>query len=196
MLILFATLKANAQHPADRFRHLLGFTLNQDSLSRVQDRLGPCNLIETGEGGEYEASFTYLFRNLRTVVSFQSGELGGGKQLLAFEVREATSDDLTRHCEPQIQLNSRYQLNVADIGLGLSPDEFAKIIDTTLVWHHDTADVLIEFRHYLKPSESKALAEQWGLEEPLAWSDIALFIQGVFKTQRLIAFSISRTETY
>jgi hypothetical protein len=194
-LLLSAVLVAHAQHPSDRFRHLLGFTLNQDSLASVQRRLGASKLIETGDAAEYEASVSYIFKNLGTVVSFKSGEMGGGTQLLQYELRRAASFDSSSCAVATIYVSSPEQLNVGGLTLGMTPEEFKKQIGRTLVWDKDTARATIEFRHTYSAAEYAAVAKKWSPDKPPRWYNVYLEIQGVFEARRLCALKVSRSET-
>ena len=75
---------ALADDDGARYTRFAGFQLGSGTLADVEQQLGSANVVTSGDAGEYTASICY--RTARGYVTFLSGEMGGGSDLLGFTV--------------------------------------------------------------------------------------------------------------
>jgi hypothetical protein len=177
---------STAQRTGERFRHFLGFTLDENTLSQVQERFGTSKLVESGNAGEYLALVTYCIPSRSTIVTFEADELGGpshfiqGFGLRAYDPAEGTRTDL-----PTLAIPASDSLSIAGLRLGMSPQEFVNSLGQPIRWRGDTGYFSISGKDSASNSDRKPYV-----------LDIHLSVMGVFVSRQLRTLSVWITRTY
>jgi len=185
-LLIGAHLSVQAQRTGEQFRHLLGFTLDQDSLGSVQQQLGPGKMLEMGDGGEYRLSVSYQAEGGRTKVSFESDELGGPNHWIeGFALCHQIAGAAELRTLPVLSDTHSQFLNVGGLKLGMRKGAFFKVFAQPIRWRGDTASVLISGKDPAQESDRKPQA-----------LDIQLSIRGVFAIGKLDQLFIWISRTY
>ena len=124
--LVFITEFTLSQRIAETFRHFLGFTLDEDSLSAVQSKFGCGKIIEKGDAGGYEASISYYIKKQNIIISFISTELGGGKYIEGYHLFKISPDSNINY--PKITLSQFDTLNIGGLYIGMPLTKFKNII--------------------------------------------------------------------
>ncbi len=196
MFLLATTVTCQPQHPSDKFKYLLGFALQEDSLATIRQKLGPAKLVETGDAGDYLASISYYFEDIQTTISFQSGEMGaGGLYVIQFVLRRSHSCDSVSFCHPNFIISSASQANVGGLYVGMTPDKFTKIVGRNVHWTGDLAEVDFTYRYPWNPSPDTTHDPFQNKTESPGSYDVTTHITGIFIEGILYQLIVSRIES-
>lgn len=130
LILLFLILInefAFSQRIGERFRHFLGFTLDEDSLSAVQKRFDCGEIVEKGDAGGYEASISYCIPEQKIIISFISSELGGRIYIEGYHLHKISSDSNIYF--PKITLSKSDTLSIGGLYIGMPLKIIKDIID-------------------------------------------------------------------
>lgn len=197
-LCLTATVAVAAQ-PGEEFTRPLGFELESiTTLGDVQKKLGPAELTETGDAGGFLATVCYVMPDSKTVLSFESGELGGGgpnPYLEGFSMR-VLSGAPPAACFPlAAAVAKKLNLSVGGLYLGMSKKEFKKVLGKTTVNDEGALEQVFERREKLSHKEIKQLHSVGVLHPYLGDLDVLITVDGKFEGNKLVYLSIWKVKT-
>jgi hypothetical protein len=165
-----------AQRFGEPYRHFLGFTLCQDSLSSVQRILGTSPFIEQGNQGEWTRSIDYFSPELKTVISFNTNDLGSGTILQGFSIKSETDNKANLPLLYKITGS----LSIGHLTLGMSSHDFNKALGSAVKWRSNRASVILS-------GQDTTTNRIY---------DISISIVGLFDKDRLEELHVWMTRTY
>jgi len=171
LLLANSAAQAAGELPGDHFTHFAGFDLGKGTLSDVQARLGASPLRESGDAGEYEAWICYA--TPRGEVRFNSGEMGGGTDLLGFTISKFEAADC-----PLVK--SPLPVEIGGLRLGMTRKEFQAATGTDVKWANDVGTAVFEYRE--TPAGRLAI-------------DASISVIGTFAGDRLVKLAVWKIET-
>ena len=155
-------LVAHAGDTGERFTTVAGFSLDKTTLSDIQKKLGPSKIVVTGDASLYDARISYAIRG--GTIQFVEDEMHNGIGVCV------TTDRRIKPCSPWPKNTPIPQVNIAGLQLGISEDQFRKVVNRPVQWKGYIATVHFEGR---------------------GWIDIT----GIFYNGRLIQFEIVKSPT-
>jgi hypothetical protein len=193
---LLAAGMSQACEPGDTFTRFAGFELESGTkLADVQAALGPARVVETGDGGEYEASICYALPDAD--VTFQSGEIGGGEDLLGVMLSRT---DPKRTCTPWPANSPAPTASLGGIGLGIDKQAFAAAVGAPLRWEGKHAYATFASRRPMTAAEIARFPadqrEHLAVHPQGAYYDASVTVGGRFVDGRLVELSAWKIETY
>jgi hypothetical protein len=153
-------LDAYAVDTGERFTTVAGISLDKTTISDIQKKLGPSKIVVTGDASLYDARISYDIRG--GTIQFFQGEMNDGVGVCV------TTDRSIKPCSPWPKNAPIPQVNIAGLQLGISEDQFRKVVNRPVQWRGYIATVHFEGR---------------------GWIDI----NGIFYNGRLIQFEIVKT---
>lgn len=170
--LLAALLLQAGANPGDRFTHFAGFDLGKATLAEVQARHGPSPVRESGDAGEYEAWVCYATPGGE--VQFNSGEIGGGTELIGFTLGPASpAGDCPK---PRQALPT----GISGVRLGLTRAEFLAALRNPVEWTGDAGTSRFEYQSRTPDGV------------PL---DVSITVLAAFQDGKLIRFAVWKIET-
>lgn len=190
---MFFALSAAAQSGA-QFTSFAGFDLGKVTLAQVAESLGPAKVVETGEAGEYEAKICYRVQG--GAIYFLSGEMGGrALDLLGFGISGAPG---SRSCA-EFRGREAPPLALGGLRLGLSKDEFSRVVGRKVRWEGNVGRVAFESHRPITATEFASLpqvvkeASQAGQLQD--YFDVVVSVVGTFTGGKLSEFRVWKVET-
>jgi len=189
-------LPSSAADNGSQFSVWADVELGKLTLAQVAERLGPAELIESGDAGGYEARICY--RTPSGVVHFLSGEMGGSShQLLGFAV---SGDNAALRCGELPAIYRPVSLDLGGLRLGLTKGEFAHVAGTNVRWDANVGRAAIESKRPMTPSDladfPKAVREDIAVGKVQNYFDVAVSITATFSGEQLSEFSVWKIETF
>jgi len=194
--LCMAAVVANAAQTGEEFTRPLGFALVRTTLGDVQKKLGPAEMKEAGDAGGYEATVCYVVPDTKVLLIFKSGELGGNTHdLLGFSMR-LLSDPPPMEClRLGISVTRTIDLSVGGLRLGMSREEFEKVLGKTEVNGEGALARVFNRRERLSPERVKQFCVLDPSVEQDPYYDVQIFVDGRFANKKLIEVSVWKTET-
>ena len=179
---------------AQQFSTYGGLRLNSDTLASVQKKLGPSHIFTTGDAGEFEAWVCYALPNAQ--VEFNSGEIGGGTDLLGFTlVRHGRN----KHCPWWPKAVPQPSLSLGPIRLGASRAEFQAAFPRHVEWKQKTATATYEYQRLMTHQEVARLPEAarkaTESDTSLLKLDVSFTVIGDFTHGHLVKLTVWQIET-
>ena len=171
-LLLFATSATAASGlPGEQFTHYAGFDLAKHTLSDVQARFGASRVRRSGDGGESEAWICYATPDGE--VQFNSGEMGGGTDLLGFTIRKNAS---ALDCPTA---KGTLPSDIGGLKVGMTRKAFKAVAGAGVQWVGEEGTA--RFHHRLARAGQATL-------------DVDITVIGKFSGDRLVKFSVWKVE--
>ena len=186
LLLAIISIPANAEESAEKFTSFFGFALrNNTLLAQVQKVLGSAYLVETGDGGEYDASICYQAKD--GFIQFQSGEMGGPQhELLGFSISKKAPNN---HCSKLAKKFFSRSLDLAGLHLGMSQNEFTETVGEKIQPQNGKFVANFDYRRPVTLKEHE-------LDPVIDYADVSISVQGRFSDNHLIAFSTWKIITF
>lgn len=195
VLIMFSVTCVHAQDDGAKFTSFAGFKIGEVNLGQIADELGPTDLIEKGDAGEYEALLCY--RAPTGLIYFLSGEMGGSdKRLLGFAV---SNTSLNKSCSNLPANRAPSELSLAGLRLGISKAEFARVTARPIKWNGSTARVFFESKRSMTREEQRNFSQAVKAANLSGQMqnhfDVLVTVVGKFSGDKLIEFQVWKVET-
>ena len=189
-------LPSSAADNGSQFTVWADVELGKLTLAEMAERLGPAELVESGDAGEYEARICY--RTPSGLVHFLSGEMGGSShQLLGFAF---SGDNAALRCGELPASYRPVSLDLDGLRLGLTKAEFAHVAGTNVRWDANVGRVSIESRRPMTPSDladfPKIIREDVAAGKVQNYFDVVVSITATFSDEQLSEFSVWKIETF
>ena len=198
VLIALACLAspAAAQSDGSQFTIMAGFKLGKLTLGQITKSLGPSKLIESGDGGEYEAKICY--RAPTGLVHFLSGEMGRPDHtLVGFGV---SIDDETQPCPTFPTDHVPKTLNLAGLRLGQSRAEFSRAVKQKIEWNGNIGRTFFESKRPMTPTELDKLYPDFKAatlaRQEQNYFDVGVSVIGTFSGDKMTGFKVWKVETF
>jgi hypothetical protein len=193
--LIAALATGAAAQQSDRFTRFAGCELGQATLSDVQQTLGPSQLHEAGDAGDYEAWICYLLPNGQ--VEFNSGEMGAGTDLLGFTV---SLHGRNKTCPRWPQTIPVPELQIGGIRLGISVQDFIAQLKAPIEWRGNIASGNYQFQRDPTQTEILALPQdvraQARSKPDSVMLDVGITVEGTFENGRLVKLTTWKIESY
>ncbi|MCE5263695.1 MAG: hypothetical protein LLG97_09195 [Deltaproteobacteria bacterium] len=192
---LCLSISAEAEDVGARFTSFAGFDLGTVTLAGVQRRLGPAQLIETGDAGEYTASVCYTVPG--GVVMFFAGELDGPEHGLGgFGFAKETD---RKPCSKWRTTLAVPNLVIGGLRLGLSVSEFTSIVGVPVRIEGQKYYAFFEGKRAMTKQEMQRLPQEvQGMVKTGKQQnhfDVVVSVVATFSAGRLQELRIWKTET-
>lgn len=193
--LLMCLQSAFGQSNGEQFARANGFSLGTSNLLEVQQKLGPSRLVAAGDGGDYEESICYKART--GFFYFLAGEMSGSDHgLIGFG---ASANDRNVPCSQTAKRNHLLDTKIARIRLGMTRQQFEKVIDASVKWEKDVALAFYLNKRPMTPTEISALPAdiRRGLDDGTIqnYYDVSISIKGVFKRGKLDSYKVWKVES-
>jgi hypothetical protein len=185
---------AFSQDRGEQFTHFAGFTLGVVNLANIQRALGPSQIRESGDAGEYDARICYALPT--GTIQFFSGEMGGDDhQLLGFTLSRAAY----KPCAQWPEAVRAPKLQIGNLFLGMSARAFSSAIKRHIEWRKHSGYANFEYRRPLTKQELAAvpadIRAEYVSDPAKAKIDGDLSIYGTFNHGHLVSLTIAQTES-
>ena len=192
---LCLSISAEAEDVGAKFTSFAGFELGTVTLAGVQRKLGPTQLVETGDAGEYTASVCYTVSG--GVVMFFAGELDGPEHNLGgFGFAKETD---RKPCSEWPMTPAVPNLAIEGLRLGLSVSEFTRIVGVPVRIEGKKAYAFFEGKRTMTEREIQRLPEEvQGMVktgQQQNYFDVVVSVVATFSADRLQELRIWKTET-
>ena len=196
IFILCLSISAEAKDVGAKYTSFAGFDLGTVTLADVQRKLGPAQLVETGDAGEYTASICYTVSG--GVVMFFAGELDGPEHNLG-GFGFAKENDRTPCSEWTMSLSGP-NLVIGGLHLGLSVSKFTRIVGVPVRIEGKKAYAFFEGKRTMTKKEIQRLPEELqGMVktgQQQNYFDVVVSVVATFSAGRLQELRIWKTETF
>ena len=164
-----------AESAGAKFTEFAGFRLGQHNLADVQGRLGSAPIKHVGDAGDSEYSICYSVPG--GSVRFMSGELGGNShELLGFGI---SSHPPMQECAPWPASLPIPALHVSALRVGMTRSAFIRQIGRKVRWAGQMGQA---FYHSVGSAGSVP-------------TEVLITVEATFRANRLLSFTVWRTET-
>lgn len=193
-ILIFCTA-AKAENTGAEFTSFAGFELGSVTLSDVQHKLGKARVVATGEAGEYTASVCY--RVPTGVILFYAGEMDGPEHGLGgFGFARETK---RQPCAPWPNSLARPELAIAGLRLGLTLDEFTRIVATPVQTDNNERYAFFESKKTMSKEDlsrlPKTVQAMIRKGEQQDYFDVVIAVIGRFVDGHLVELRVWQTET-
>lgn len=191
-----STKKPPHRELKDKDLTILDLTIEKHSLQDVQAKLGPAEIIETGDASEFSAFACYVSQESSdgTKVIFESGEIQGGTTLGSFRLLAGTEQfKWSNKCfkSPRVSKDVATQ---SDLKLGMSQAAFTAIfgqpkrVDKQMLY-------VFSSRRRMTPEEKRKAEEIFNMKyaDADAFWDITSAMRARFSKSGLSDLMISQT---
>jgi hypothetical protein len=195
IFILCLSVSAEAEDVGAKFTSFAGFELGTVTLADVQRKLGPTQLVETGDAGEYTASVCYSVPG--GAIMFFAGELDGPKHNLGgFGFAKDTD---RKPCSKWPMTLSVPNLVIGGLHLGMSVSEFNRIVGVPVRIEGKKSYAFFEGKRTMTKQEIQRMPEKvQGMVktgQQQNYFDVVVSVVATFSAGRLQELCIWKTET-
>jgi hypothetical protein len=194
-LALLISLAAEAEGDGSEFKRFADFSLGDGTLADVQAKLGPSQLVQSGDAGEYVASVCY--RSRAGYVAFLAGELDGPDHSLGGYWLSVAANRPPCAAWPDHVVFPRLALDRLHVGMTLAA--FRREVGVPVEWHGSWVHANFESRRKLSATEISRLPpdvqQLIARGESQDFYDVVTSVSARFRSGRLIDLRVWKSET-
>lgn len=192
LIVPFASL---SNETGERFTSYAGFVLGVGTLVDVRKGLGPTELQQTGDAGEYEEKLCYSLPTHE--VQFLAGELSAFDHgLMGFGISAPGRDS---RCQPWPTTMPRPAPSIGGLQLGMSAEDFSRVAGRALRWEGTRAFVFYESTKPYSQADVDAFPQEVKAELAAgrlqAHWDVVVSVSGTFAQGCLQELRVWKTQT-
>jgi hypothetical protein len=169
------------------YAHFMGLQLEKSTINDCQNKFGNIKIIKDGDAANSSTRVNYYFEDEKSLVTFDSGEMGGGKFITSVIVSNIKTKEQYRNVD-------NYKFSNGDFGnirLGLKQEIITNLFKN-IKWNNAVAEVWHLNKIPIPPKDIKEMK----IEDKNACYDENIVLRFYFSNKILTKFSIIKVTSY